>query len=359
MALRAELAFEQQDYRVAGESARAAADLMRALGAAGSANPLRVLALVSLRHGRYAEALALADAAVQAGQADTDLWDEELALTVKATILARQGQLDEAQRVFYSALDGLRGNNRWGAAQTRYGLGRLAAARGDYTAALHHYRSALAVYRILDARPDTARALAGIGAVALAKGDLALAATSLTESLQLSLATGQRLAIARGLEAFAALAVASGDLPGSVRLAGAARALRRALGHEPASGRPGTEDLLGPARAALGADDVAALIAEGQDMSPLEAFQLAIASGYGDAGSPDGTAAPRAHSPGSLTARELEIASLIARGLSNRGIADELVISPATAARHVANILAKLGFSSRAQVAVWAARRGA
>jgi DNA-binding NarL/FixJ family response regulator len=47
---------------------------------------------------------------------------------------------------------------------------------------------------------------------------------------------------------------------------------------------------------------------------------------------------------------------LIAQGLSNREIADELVISPATAARHVANILAKLGFTSRTQVASWATR---
>ena len=54
-----------------------------------------------------------------------------------------------------------------------------------------------------------------------------------------------------------------------------------------------------------------------------------------------------------LTAREREIALLIARGLSNRGIADELVISPATAARHVANIFTKLGLRSRAQVAAW------
>ena len=45
-----------------------------------------------------------------------------------------------------------------------------------------------------------------------------------------------------------------------------------------------------------------------------------------------------------------------ARGLSNRQIADELVISPATAARHVANILSKLGFTSRTQIASWAAR---
>jgi predicted ATPase/DNA-binding CsgD family transcriptional regulator len=61
--------------------------------------------------------------------------------------------------------------------------------------------------------------------------------------------------------------------------------------------------------------------------------------------------------PGSaaLTAREREVVALIARGASNKAIAQALFISPATAARHVANILAKLGFSSRSQVAAWAA----
>jgi DNA-binding NarL/FixJ family response regulator len=108
---------------------------------------------------------------------------------------------------------------------------------------------------------------------------------------------------------------------------------------------------------------VTALFTEGQGMSPLEVFRLAVASGYGEDTGPAATAARSAQAAqrpggaGTLTVRELQIASLIARGLSNRGIADELVISPATAARHVANILAKLGFSSRAQVAVWAAQR--
>ena len=60
----------------------------------------------------------------------------------------------------------------------------------------------------------------------------------------------------------------------------------------------------------------------------------------------------------SLTPREREITALIAQGYSNRAIAGELVISPATAARHVANILAKLGFTSRAQIAAWAAGNG-
>jgi DNA-binding NarL/FixJ family response regulator len=58
-----------------------------------------------------------------------------------------------------------------------------------------------------------------------------------------------------------------------------------------------------------------------------------------------------------LTARELEVVACIARGLSNRQIAAELVIANGTTERHVANILRKLGMRSRAQVAAWAATR--
>ncbi len=55
-----------------------------------------------------------------------------------------------------------------------------------------------------------------------------------------------------------------------------------------------------------------------------------------------------------LTAREHEIVALIAGGASNKAIAEKLFIVPSTAARHVANIMKKLGFSSRAQIAAWA-----
>jgi predicted ATPase/DNA-binding CsgD family transcriptional regulator len=58
-----------------------------------------------------------------------------------------------------------------------------------------------------------------------------------------------------------------------------------------------------------------------------------------------------------LSKRELEVAELIESGLSNREIAERLVISKRTADGHVERILAKLGFSSRAQVAAWMARR--
>ena len=68
---------------------------------------------------------------------------------------------------------------------------------------------------------------------------------------------------------------------------------------------------------------------------------------------------PSAPQPGTpLTPREREVAALIARGYSNRRIAEALVIAEATALRHVANILSKLEMTSRAQVAVWAVGQG-
>jgi DNA-binding CsgD family transcriptional regulator/tetratricopeptide (TPR) repeat protein len=62
--------------------------------------------------------------------------------------------------------------------------------------------------------------------------------------------------------------------------------------------------------------------------------------------------------PGGLTPREREVAALVARGLSNRAIADQLVVGERTVETHVTNVLGKLGFSSRAQIAVWAVEHG-
>lgn len=70
------------------------------------------------------------------------------------------------------------------------------------------------------------------------------------------------------------------------------------------------------------------------------------------------TGAGLIETPLPLTPREREVASLVARGLSNRLIAERLVIATVTVERHIANILGKLGAHSRAQIAVWACERG-
>jgi DNA-binding NarL/FixJ family response regulator len=58
-----------------------------------------------------------------------------------------------------------------------------------------------------------------------------------------------------------------------------------------------------------------------------------------------------------LSAREIEVAALVREGLTNRQIAERLVISERTAQNHVQHILTKLGFTSRSQIAAWTAAR--
>ena len=62
--------------------------------------------------------------------------------------------------------------------------------------------------------------------------------------------------------------------------------------------------------------------------------------------------------PADLTRRELEVLRLIARGLSNREIAGELVISEKTVKTHVSNILSKLHLADRTQAAIYAFKEG-
>jgi len=61
---------------------------------------------------------------------------------------------------------------------------------------------------------------------------------------------------------------------------------------------------------------------------------------------------------GGLTARECQVAALVAQGKTSREIAERLVVSKRTAEVHVSNILGKLGFTSRAQIAAWAVEKG-
>jgi predicted ATPase/DNA-binding CsgD family transcriptional regulator len=377
LAVRAEIAFDLQDYDTLERCATGSLELARASGDDFPVpTALRVLSQAAARAGRTDEALTRADEAIAAAAAAGNDWEAGLTMAAKAAIALRQSKLKSAQRAYEAALEVLSDNNRWGVAQVCYGMGTLARARGDNEAGLRYYRDALEIFRELDAWPEIARCQAGLGWIAIAGGDFGQAQHALAENLRLNQACGQRLGLARGLEACAVLAAAQQQPERAARLAGAACQLRESLGPGTGIG-PRIEQVLEFARGQLGTS-AAALFAEGREMAPEEAVGFALGTGQAPPGRPgaaepawtdpsrtarpdgalNGTAASggthRAPSP--LTPREHEIVRLVAQGLSNKEIADELVISPATAARHVANILAKLGFTSRTQVATWASR---
>jgi predicted ATPase/DNA-binding CsgD family transcriptional regulator len=374
LACRAEIAFDLHDYDMLVRSAQDSLALSRAHHDDFTVPvALRVLGQAAARAGRLDAAAAYVDEATTAAEVSGNDWETGITLAARAAIAVRQGKLKSAQRAYEAALEVLSDNNHWGIATVEYGMGTLARARGDDKMAMRYFEDAMEIFRELDAWPEIARCQAGIGWIAISGGELDLARESLAEGLRLNQMCGQRLGIARGLEAFAALAAARQQPQQAAQLAGAACQLRDSLGL-PGGVGPKTEQVLEFSRERLSTAEAAALFAAGREMAvedavryalgaqPLSVPALSAQPGWADQARPDTAGGPRhdvggaRRAPSPLTPREHEIVLLISQGLSNREIADELVISPATAARHVANILAKLGFTSRTQVASWATR---
>jgi len=152
------------------------------------------------------------------------------------------------------------------------------------------------------------------------------------------------------LESLAAAAAVRGDDLRAARLAGAAAALLDRIGAQP----PPTA----PMRTAIVARWHASLSARGADRAWREGkamgLRAAIAYALGD--DEPAPTAPR-HTPLTLTPRQLEVARLVAQGLTNKEIASRLFVSERTAEGHIDQICNKLGFNSRVQIAAWLIRR--
>jgi predicted ATPase/DNA-binding CsgD family transcriptional regulator len=332
--------------------ARAGLDLCREAGDQfWTAVGLNLLSEIAVHTGRPDEAEAVGQEAISIAEAAGDSWNKGWALGIQAAVAGLRGKMREAAELANASISVMRAiDHRWGLARAQLGLGDLARMRGDHADARNRYTEAVAYLREIGARPEMARCLNGLGRVAIDLGATELAREHLTESLRISRACGTRIGVARGLESFAALAVHEEEPERAVLLTAAAAALREAAGLPPMQGARAERYIVSARR--LGDHVVARLWAQGLAMSPEAAIALALEP---SAPAPRVAAAAAAATPppSSLTVREKEIAALVADGRSNKAIADELVISPATVARHVANIMAKLGFHSRAQIAAW------
>ena len=173
--------------------------------------------------------------------------------------------------------------------------------------------------------------------------------------------------IAMCLDLLTTCLVSTADLERAVVLRGAADTLWTLLNAPVLIGPAYTqirERVTATARSALGEERFAALLRHGAAL-PLSAA-LATARGEAPAVPADsplaGSAAWRGGVPDSearpLTKREREIAGLVADGLGNREIAGRLFLSKRTVDSHIEHIFAKLGFSSRAQLAGWFREQG-
>jgi DNA-binding CsgD family transcriptional regulator len=196
-------------------------------------------------------------------------------------------------------------------------------------------------------------ALWGLGVAALHALDLQRATSLEQESLRDKWALKDMLGISLVLETLSWIAAAEGRGERAATLLGAAGAIAKVIGLS-VTRIPYISDQreLGEAqaKAGLGSKAFQRAFAHGKTLPLDQVVSLALEE-VADAS----RAETKPESP--LTKREEEVAQLIGEGLSNREIAARLVVSQRTAQGHVENILRKLGFTSRTQVAAWVAER--
>lgn len=182
--------------------------------------------------------------------------------------------------------------------------------------------------------------------------------TMLRQALSLAQNLGEPFILALAEEALAYAAAESGDAVRAATLlgitdfeAGVLGLVRSAFPQSPRY-RGKIEAM---ARAELGDRAFRAAFDSGADMTEHEGAL------YGLGVRLPGTrsSARRTAASSVLTARERQVAALVGQGLTDREVAERLVISPRTAEGHVASSLMKLGFTSRAQLAAWTVQNSA
>jgi DNA-binding CsgD family transcriptional regulator len=192
--------------------------------------------------------------------------------------------------------------------------------------------------------------LRNLGMVGVMSGDFHSGNSQFMEALRVARTFDNRLAQSYGLAAAGWYAANTGHARAAAQLFGAAEAVRAQTGAEMMG--PLVPVLTGAKESAieaLGASKFEAELAAGKRMSRDAALRLAL----GESDRVD--VATERIDAGPLARRELEVATLIAEGLSNKQIGARMLISEPTVATHIRSIMNKLGFNSRAQIASWMA----
>ena len=247
----------------------------------------------------------------------------------------------------------------------------LAAGIDSYPAAIGLIQ-AQAIHAFFTGDLDTAKAASSAGAqLSRAAGDLYHLQTMVMYLGQVAMMAGnvaaskprfvEALRIARQIDDRITQYVLLSLLSWHATTSGQPRLAAQLLGAAETLGAGAGSGMTGPAMPhlaqanqtavdALGTSKFEAEYAAGRNMDREAVLRLAL----GESGQIDASAAAEDHRPtGPLGKREVEVAELIAEGLTNKQIGIRLFISERTVATHVRNILDKLGFDSRAQIASW------
>lgn len=229
-------------------------------------------------------------------------------------------------------------------------LGLTVELLDDPDRAIDCYEGALTITEVRGEVMYRGYALWALAVVVWQQGDGIRAVRLLEQALRLGRSVNDRLNVSFCLQVLAWIALGDHNARRAAVLMGASEEVMRSVGSSPVL-FPGMvvyrDACEREVRRLLGEQAFAAARRKGGALR----FRAAVGYALGEQPVPARTSV--AGTSVRPTKREIEVAGLIAEGLTNKEIAARLVISPRTAQGHVEHLRVKLGFTSRAQIAAW------
>jgi ATP/maltotriose-dependent transcriptional regulator MalT len=303
---------------------------------------LDALALVVLYQGEYARVHPLVEEAREICREGGDTTGVTMSLMTLARVVFWQGDLVRARTVAEEGLASASETGITSAEALALALqGEITLAQGETTTARLLIEQSHTRWQKVGNQGMLASTRALLGKVLAAEADYTAARTMYEESLLRGLAI---VDIAPTVEGLAVVVAEQGETSWAVRLLAAAAALRDSLGTPlPPVSRTAYSRSVASARAQLGEQAFAVVWAEGHGMT----WEQALAAREPVMISPTPPAKSPPAAPFGLTGREVEVLRLLAQGLTDAQIAEQLVISPRTVNTHLTAIYGKIQVSSR------------
>ncbi|RRQ29168.1 tetratricopeptide repeat protein [Rhodococcus sp. Eu-32] len=295
------------------------------------------------------EARALAE------EADDPLM-RALAANADGAVALHSGDIPKASSFFEASITQFRASGqRTLETATMHLLGLAYGLNGQTDKAIEWHERVLAVTAEHKESMYRSRSLWAMGIDVWRKGDADRATELLDEALGLTRRLRNPRMTTSSLAALAWIDAGRRDHTRAAVLLGAADGVASSFGSAPVI-HPNLfvfqQNCEKETRRALGARAFDAAYRRGEQFDLDEAIAYALHERA------PGSSTPDISGSSTLTKREREVADLITEGMTNQAIAERLVISPRTAQGHVEHILAKLGFTSRTQVAAWMVDQG-
>ena len=335
-----------------GDYATCRALLERGVALARALDERALLALVldslgrqEFIEGRYAESRPLLAESYAILQEIDDAKGLARVLSHSGFLEHLQGRPAAARAMFEQGLGVARAvDDRHRVAEFMDNLGNTAEVEGDLETATRMFHQAIEIWRDLDQGHWLSMALNNLGKVEVRRGELPAARNHLLEALQLAHRLGNRRRSAFILAAVSQFFAAEGQRKLAATLYATASSAVAEMGAALPRSVPNRmlEDL------------------DSTPIMPLErAVEETLVRLAGDGHAPDKAApVPELRGTAPLTRREREVVALLGQGLTNREIAESLVLSEGTVENYVQRILRKLGSRNRAQIAIWATENG-